>query len=90
MIPSQSGIHRPRTATNLILDEERLLAIVAPVGESEIQRDVLVEIILVRDRVGEVLAHGSKIEICAGFPFVHTAMRRDRAVQIELTKATIL
>ena len=47
MIPAQSGIHRPRTAANLILDEERLLAIVTAVGKGEIQRDIAVEIILV-------------------------------------------
>src|SRR5262249_4502811 len=90
VIPPQSGVYRPRTAADLVLDEEGLLAVVASIGKGEIQRHIGIEVGLVGDRVGEILAHRSEPHIPAGFPLVHTAMPGDRSVQIELAKPAIL
>ena len=90
VIPPQPGIDGPRTAADLVLHEQRLLAIVTPIRKGEVQRHVGIEVVAVGDRVGEVLAHRPHIHIRAGLPLVHAAMPGERSVQVELTKAPIL
>ena len=90
VIPPQPGVDCPRTAADLILDEQGLLAIVTAVSKGEVQRNVGIEVVGVGDRVGEVLAHGPHVHVRAGFPLVHAAMPGERSVQVELAKAAIL
>ena len=90
-IPAQAGVHRPRPAADLILDEERVTRDRRGARRTGTSAGVSgSNCIRIRDPVAEALADPADVQIAAGLPLVRAGLRRHRASEIELAKAAIL
>src|SRR4051812_1266204 len=90
MIPSHSRVERPWAEPDLVLNEQRLLAIDTPLVEAEERRCTGGELRGIGDPVPEPLAHRSCLDIHTGFPLMRPRVRRDGGLQIQLAKSTVL
>ena len=90
MIPANTGVDGPGPQPNLILDEEGLLAIGAPVVEAENGRSTRIELTRIRDLVAETFSNRADVQVTAYLPLVRTDVSGHRALQVQLSKAAIL
>ena len=90
MIPANTGVDGPGAQPDLILHEEGLLTIGAPVVEAEDRQSIRIELTRIRNPVAETFPDRAGAQVAAGLPLVRTGVSGDRALQVQLSKAAIL